>query len=636
MLKRILISSSLFAFRANLILLTAISSSYAQQFSEETLLSNQVQQLLINTNQTVNTETVDYFAKKIIPNRQYYSNDVIAKVYLLLARDALKQGDIDQVSDYVQQGLAANGVDKRVNLALKLKLAEVYIANQKPQELLSLTELVVKESQLSTSLKYQLMALSYRSVAYAMQGKHRSALKDLQRVERGLSNSALIEHIDLLTILAKAYHQLEDYQTSRIMLLKVLKLSVQMKKNHKLAQTHLSLGFAYLHLQRFDDAYNAFWESKNFAQKQQAKILVAHANKWLGIVLVKQKQFKDAFSPLLLAIDSYGKYNLRMDQVEAIIALAKARLEFNQTAEGVNLLTTAIDLLNGDNVSTDFTGFYRMVAEMHFAEQRYQMAYKWQEKHSRILLKKVNKKNKTDTIAMGLSELFIESGEAQSLIDSSNALAIKFYEQSELSKSLSKKNKQQGIIIFLLSLILFVLIVVAGVFLLKTKHNKKTHDNEGLDKSKQHLAASMKTKQHYQLIFKKAKKFHYPLNIAYLTIENWQTLIFQFNKKNIVEVQNEIASLINSLLAEFDFAGQLNEGEYLLLFEHQTLEEVKVKLNKVVQAINTRSFANLGDFSLIIKHSLKVPDYKDIDPYLFLASTIEMIDGTKSNKPVVE
>jgi hypothetical protein len=70
MLKRILISSSLFAFRANLILLTTISSSYAQQFSEETLLSNQVQQLLINTNQTVNTETVDYFAKKIIPNRQ--------------------------------------------------------------------------------------------------------------------------------------------------------------------------------------------------------------------------------------------------------------------------------------------------------------------------------------------------------------------------------------------------------------------------------------------------------------------------------------------------------------------------------------------------------------------------------------
>jgi hypothetical protein len=33
-----------------------------------------------------------------------------------------------------------------------------------------------------------------------------------------------------------------------------------------------------------------------------------------------------------------------------------------------------------------------MVAEMHFAEQRYEMAYKWQEKHSRILLTKVNKK----------------------------------------------------------------------------------------------------------------------------------------------------------------------------------------------------------------------------------------------------
>jgi tetratricopeptide (TPR) repeat protein len=473
------------------------------------------------------------------------------------------------------------------------------------------------------------MALSYRSVAYAMQGKHRNALKDLQKVERGLSESALIEHIDLLTILAKAYHQLEDYQTSRIMLLKVLKLSVQMKKSHKLAQTHLYLGFAYFHLQRFDDAYNAFWESKNYAQKQQANILVAHANKWLGIVLVRQKQFQDAFLPLLLAIDSYEKYNLREDRVEAIIAMAKARLEFNQTAEGFNLLTKATNLLNGDNVSTEFTGFYRMVAEMHFAEQRYEMAYKWQEKHSRILLTKVNKKNKTDTIAIGLSELFTESVEAQGLIDSSKALATKLFEQSELSKTLSNKYKQQGIIIFFLSLILFVLIVVTGIFLLKTKQNKKIHDNEGLDESKQYLATSMSTKQHYQLIFKKAKKFHYPLVVGYLAIENWQTLIFHFNKKNIAEVQNEVASLINSLLAEFDFAGQLNEGEYLLLFEHQTLEEVQVKLTKLIQAINTRSFANLGDVSLIIKHSLKVPDYKDIDPYLFLASTIEMIDGTK-------
>lgn len=636
MLKRLFISSSLFTFSANLILLTSIPFLYAQQYSEETLLSNQVQQLLINTNQTVNTETVDYFAKKILPNRQYYANDVIAKVYLLLARAALNQGDIDKVADYVQQGLSANGVDKRVNLALQLKLAEVYIDNQQPQKLLSLTELAVKESQLSTSLKYQLLALSYRSVAYAMQGKHRNALKDLQQVERGLSDSVLIEHIDLLTILAKAYHQLEDYQTSRIMLLKVLKLSTQVNKNQKLAQTHLYLGFAYFHLQRFDDAYNAFWESKNYAQKQQASILVAHANKWLGIVLVKQKQFQDAFFPLSLAIDSYEKHNLRMGQVEAIIAMAKARLEFKQTAEGYNLLNKAKDILNGDNVSTDFTGFYRMVAEMHFAERRYQMAYQWQEKHSRILLKKVNNKNKTGTIAAGLSELFIESGEAQSLLDSSKVLAINLAEQSELSKNLSKKYKQQGIIIFVLSLILFILIVLTGIFLLNAKHNKKTIGNEGLNKNKQYFATSMQTKQHYQLVFNKAKKFHYPLNVVYLTVENWQTLTFHFNKKNIAEVKNEIASLFNSQMAEFDFAGQLNEGEYLLLFEHQTLEEVEVKLTKLVQAINTRSFANLGNFSLMIKYSLKVPDYKDIDPYLFLASTIEMIDDIHWNRAVVE
>ena len=626
MVKRILISLSFFTFRVNLILLTAVFSLYAQQYSEKELLTNQVQQLLIDTNQTVDIATVDYFSKKIITNRQHYSNDVIAKVYLLLARAAFNQGNITKVFEYAQHGLAANGFDKRVNLALQLKLAEVYIAKKNPQELLSLTELAVKDSQLSTSLKYQLLALSYRSVAYAMQGENHRALADLKQVEQDLNDNELIEHIELLTILAKAYYQLQDYQTSRIMLSKVLKLSVAMQHRHKLAQTYLSLGFAYFHLQRFDDAYNAFWESKSHAEYNQSAINIAHANKWLGIVLLKQKQFQDAFSPLSLAINSYQELNLRDDLIEAIIAMAKARLELNQNIEGFSLLNKVIELLNGDDVSTDFTGFYRMVAEMYFAEQRYQRAYDWQEKHSRMLLNKISKKTNKDTIAQGLSELFIENKEVTSTVNSSIVLSSKLKEYSDSFRDLTSNNHQQVIVIFVLLLIMILLIITTIVLFLKIKNNKTPLESKSLNQYKPYLGTPMQTKLHYKLTFKKAKKFQYPLHIAYLVIENWQNLIFHFNTKNTTEVKKEIAILITSQLTEFDYAGHFNDGEYLLLFEHQSLEEVEIKLSELMQAINTRYFGHLGDFSLVVKYSLKNPDYEDIDPYLFLASTIEHID----------
>jgi hypothetical protein len=51
-----------------------------------------------------------------------------------------------------------------------------------------------------------------------------------------------------------------------------------------------------------------------------------------------------------------------------------------------------------------------------------------------------------------------------------------------------------------------------------------------------------------------------------------------------------------------------------------------------MQVLNTRSFADLGDFSLMVKYAIKTPDFKDIDPYLFLASTIEDIDVNNVNQ----
>ena len=626
MVKRLLTPPGLFAVYTYFVVLAIFNSAAAQQSSEAVLLSNQVQQLLIDTNQTVDIKTVEHLSTKIMANRQSYSNDVIAKVYLLLTRVAFNLGDIAKVTEYANNGLAVNGLDKRINLALQLKLAEVFIAQHNVHQLSSLTELTVQESQLSTSLKYQLLALSYRSVAYAMQGQHHKALADLKQVEQGLSDSELIEHIELLTILARAYFYLQDFQTSRIMLLRVLKLSIKMRQSHKLARAYLYLGFAYVNLQRFDDAFNAFWESRNQAKKNQAVINIAHANKWLGIVLIKQQQFESAFSPLSLAIESYKSLNIRMDLAESYIALAKAKLESNDSIAGFNILNKVIKLLGSEQVSTDFTGFYRMVAEMYFVQKRFQLAYEWQEKHSRILLKKVNYKGRADTISHGLSELFLETDKHNPRIETTKSLTLAPENYWELSKSLTTQLRRQKTITLFLAVFLVVMFIITIGLLYKSKQKKITPASDRVQATVDSLATPKATEHHYQITFKKAKVFQYPVHLGYLAIENWQELLFHFDKKNIREVEKELATIIKSHLFEFDYAGQLNEGSYLSLFEHQSTEEVEGKLDKLKQTINSHSFAHLGDFSLVVKYSLNTPDCNDTDAFVFLASVIKDIE----------
>ena len=603
----------------------------AQPASEQAVLSNQVQQLSKVNDEAIDFDTVNALSEKIINNHQDYSNDILAKVYLLSARVASNQGNINNVFEFSKKGLAANSLDKRIKLALLFKLADVYIAKKQYKQLLAVTQEAVSNSEYSRSVKYRLLSLSYRSVAFSMLGKHRQALGDLQQVELSIDKSDLTEHIELLTILALAYHHLGDYQTSLTMQLKILKLRFEMGQKKNIAQTYLYLGYAYFYLQRFDDAYNVFWESRQSAQKNGATIKVAHADKWLGIVLVSQKQFSAAFEPLEQAIEVYYQHNMLSERIEASVALVSAKLEDNQTAEGYALLAEVVRLLNGKDISLGYTGFYRMVAEMHFSQENYQLAYRWREKYSQVLLYKLNNKKKSFSIVQGLSHVAEGKTPKIAPVEESKRLAVKLAESSELSSTFTGKYQKQRAIIITLSAVTSILLLTLITMFWKLRVKKANLAYEEVEKPSYAMDSPMQTKFNYQLVFKKARKYQYPLNVGYLIVENWQELIFHFNNKSINEVTKDLASVINEHIKGFDYVGLLNEGEYLLLFEHQSNQEANDKLDKLVQAINTRSFANLGGFSVTMKYSVNMADFKDIDPYLFLARIAESVNISQVN-----
>jgi tetratricopeptide (TPR) repeat protein len=620
-----------FTLKVQLLSFFLVSIALAQPASEQAVLSNQVQQLSQVNDETIDFDTVSSLSEKIISNHHDYSNDILAKVYLLSARVASNQGNINKVFEFALQGLDANSLDKKIKMALLFKLADVYVAKKEYKQLLEVTQEAVRNSEYSPSVKYRLLSLSYRSVAFSMLGKHQEALVDLQQVELRIGKSDLAEHIELLTILALAYHHLGDYQTSLTMQLKILKLRFEMDQKKNIAQTYLYLGYAYFYLQRYDDAYNVFWESKKSALNNGARIHVAHADKWLGIVLISQKQFRAAFEPLEQAIAVYYQHNMLSERIEASVALVKAKLGVNQTTEGYALLLEVVQLLNGKDISLEYTGFYRMVAEMHFSQGGYQLAYRWREKYSQILLYKLNNKKKSFSIVQGLSHLSVGKAPKIEPVEESKRLAVKLAENSELSSSFTGKYQKQRAIIIILSAVACILVLILVGMLWKLRIKKVNLAYEEIEKPSYAMATPLQTKFNYQLVFKKARKFKYPLSVGYLVVENWQELIFHFSRKNIDEVTKDLASVINEHIKDFDYVGLLNEGEYLLLFEHQSSQEANDKLDKLIQAINTRSFATLGDFSIAMKYSVNMADFKDIDPYLFLARIAESVNITQVN-----
>jgi GGDEF domain-containing protein len=73
----------------------------------------------------------------------------------------------------------------------------------------------------------------------------------------------------------------------------------------------------------------------------------------------------------------------------------------------------------------------------------------------------------------------------------------------------------------------------------------------------------------------------------------------------------------------------INDGEYLLLFPHQSQEEANRTMEKILQALQLRFFAYLGEFSATLAYSVERPNFQDVDPYIFLSQLSTAVKSYK-------
>lgn len=591
--------------------------SFTAYASERTLdneerLIKQIDYLFKQPPESLDYDDITLLSNKIISHRIKYPNETIAKTYLLLSSVALNKGELETALQFINDGLNLSNPNQATYPCLQVTLAKVLATKKQYGQLLTITDQAILAPAINENPKFLLLALGYRSVAFAMLSMHAKALKDLQRVNLIIDeNPSFNEHVSLLSIIANAYYHLGDFQTALTIQLKVLKLRFNLKQLDNVGQTYFHLGNAYLKMHRYNDAYNAFWEAKEYAQQKEAPIYIAYAVQGLALTLQHQNDFEQAATEFKKSKAIFSQHNLLSSYLETLISLAQVSYELSDESANTDYLVEAEKLSKVVFLNSDYIVLYQLLAEMYFENNNIKEAYIWQEKYSSMLLK-INQ----EKLNSRLTETFENKNNYRTI---TKQLSLNLAEQSELTSTFNHKFQQQQLVILILSLILITLLCAYLIIWFNRRKRRARKTYEIHDKIRHSLVSPAKTKALYQTNFTMAKKYSFTLTLGYISISNWQELTFKFNKKIVKEVGDGISNLINEHISEVENAGLINNGEYLLFFPHQDKEQASIAMEKILHALQLRFFAHLGDFSITLAYSVDSPSFQDIDPYIFLS-----------------
>jgi GGDEF domain-containing protein len=557
-------------------------------------------------------------AQAVVNNRDQFSSNIVAKAFSLLSDVAFNQGNLLVAFQFAQYGSEIDKIDVELQLDLMLKIARGYYAQGNYIQLKDTSQSAAWLAEQANDMNYHLQALAYSVVAYALSAEYDLAVKTLNKVETLLSqNQTNVDQITLLETIAQAHFYLSEYDNAVELLNNVIKLRIDMARTEGIAHSYHLVANAYFQLQQYDDAYNAFWQSLQFAKQYKLVIHAAYAELGLGQVLYEQQQLKPAKARLMNAQIVFNQYNLVRVKLSTKISLVKVMFALGEQIEAEAMLISAQSLAKNIVLSPQQIELYLLLTDYYKAKNNLPQAIKNQSHYLSLyqgLYPNVSVKDSFATAAISTS-------------DKAKKLALNLAEQSQLSLEFNEKYAQQKMLIILLASLLSCSAIFIIFCRFQAHRLKLNLSYDEIELPQNQLAQPVQTKRWYQQQYKIARKYQYDISIIYLKIENWQELSFRFNRKILADVSKVLAIIINENIDEEDYAGIISTGEYLFLCPHQNIEQALIKFDRIKQAINTRFFANLGDFSVKVVFAVDSPSIQDIDPYVFLSRLSECADS---------
>lgn len=573
-----------------------------------------VERLFLLDPELLDNDEVVQLSQDIIQNRSFYENNTVGKVFSLLADAATNKGDLSRAMQFSLDGESLTNISTSLRLTLMLKITSGYYFKGKFKQAQQMAEKSVSLATQLNNPKFLVKALSYRSMTNALNLKHQEAFSDLEQVEQYLTeHQEFSDHIAVLNVLANAHFYIADYQTSVTLYNRILKLRYDLSKENNIESTYYDLARSYLSMGRLDDAHHGFWKAITLAEKKNAPIRVAYGKMGLGQVLFLQNNAEQSLEQLLTAKTLFHGQNLSHPYLTTLISLAKVSQYLDKKAIASQYLAEAELLAERVELTYGQIELYELLAKMYQEEQQFEKALNSQVKYTKLLNKFSFSKQKL------FNTMDAEALESEKRRDMSLGMA----EETDLKNQFTQKYQQQkSIIVFLIAIV--VLLFIAMLFIwLRTRALRLNQQYEEIEKPLDYIATPSQTKKFYQQHFKMARRYEYPLIVGYFSIDNWQELEFQFNKRVIAEVSRTISTLVNEYSGEFDQVGLINQGEYLFLCPHQNAQYLKEIFEKLTEALKVQFFANLGEFSIKISYDYQSPSIQDIDPYIFLSRLSE-------------
>jgi tetratricopeptide (TPR) repeat protein len=597
-----------------ILLCTVAKISFCQANDSSAIDKNisAIENYYLQDNEALPYDEVVVLSTEVIQNRHLYSNDILGKVFILLADAATNKGEDATAFQFAQDGLTLNGIDNKIKLNLLLKIAAGYYIKGKYQQTLKISSNVIVQANHEDELNYRLIALSFRAVASALLNESSFAFSDLEQVEQLLDeNPKYANHLKLLEILATAHYYLGEFQVALTMQQKLLKMRFDLGKINNIDRTYYHLARAYQELGQLDDAYNAFWQAKKYSIEKKAPIRIAYAELGLGEMLIQQKEFQAAYDVLQTSKEVFQGGQLARPYLSSLILLAKAAIQTERHLIAIKLLEQAEVMAKDVSLTLKQIELYKLLSDMYQEQGQYKKALVMQSQYIEMF----------ENYYMSLARRQPHNIKIAS--DKSQALVLNLAELSTLRAQFTQKFEQQREIIVILSMVVISAFLFFIFYRLRVRSQRINQIYDEVEQPSYFLANAYQTKKMYQLNYKMARKHVYPLAVGYLSVTNWQELDFNFNKRIMKEISTLLATLINETISEFDHAGLINEGEYLLLCPYQTVLEIEEKLKAIRQAVKVSFFANLGDYSVKIAYAFDVPNIQDIDPYIFLSRLSE-------------
>lgn len=550
----------------------------------------------------------------VIGNRSLYSANLIAKTYALLADNAIAKADIAKAFQFAFDGLTISPIAVEIQLDLLQKLANGYYINNQYHKTIEAAEQAISLAKLHKKTRQLLIALSYRAMAYSLTADYELAIADLGLVEEMLAQYPQYNNqVELLEIMAIAHHHLGDHELAVSINQKIISLKLADNNSQNVGQNYYHLALCYQAINRFDDAYNAFWQAQKSVTKEKAPIRLAYIQLGFGKMLLSQKKFDAAYQRLAQAQQLFLGKNQTQPYLTTLIFLAKAASNIEQPALAAKHLANAKQIAPSVELNEEQIELYYQLFLMHKNAGDEKAALVELENYVEQLAR--FRKNHASHHAWSTSTINSRKESKQiagKIVNNARARE----QETPLPKDFNRTTLLLIICIILLSILSITQWIRKKNLLMKAAL-------EANERPKYFVHSSGKIKDLYQRQYKMSRKYQFPTVIAFVNILNWRELIADVSAKACHEVEQEIATLINNNINEFDEVGQLNTGQYLLLFPHQDDDEAKLKLRKIKESLKVSFFANLGNVSLIAEYAHQTPTVQDIDPYIFLSRLSE-------------